>query len=89
MAPRGTLYPLTVSGGNLVVPYADWLQKELKIVASVVAGRQVHKDMLAFSAQHGIKAIIEEFPMTVEGIVESMAKLDRGEMRYRGVLVAQ
>jgi len=45
--------------------------------------------MLAFAAHHQIRPIIEQFPMTVEGIEESMKKLEDGKMRYRGVVVAQ
>lgn len=89
MAPQGKVYPLSVASGELVIPYMPWLSRELRIIGSVVAGRQVHKEMLEFAAHNNVKAIIEEFPMTVQGIEESMAKLERGEMRYRGVLVAQ
>jgi len=62
---------------------------ELRIQGSLVAARQVHKEMLAFAAHHQIRPIIEQFPMTVEGITESMKKLEDGKMRYRGVVVAQ
>ncbi len=62
---------------------------ELKIQGSLVAARQVHRDMLAFAAHHQIKPIIETFPMTVDGITEAMKKLEDGKMRYRGVLIAQ
>lgn len=62
---------------------------ELRIQGSLVATRGVQNDMLAFAALHQIRPVVELFPMTSEGIEEAMAKLDRGEMRYRGVLVAQ
>jgi D-arabinose 1-dehydrogenase-like Zn-dependent alcohol dehydrogenase len=45
--------------------------------------------MLRFAAIHQIRPIIEQFPMTVDGITEAMKKLEEGGMRYRGVLVAQ
>jgi len=32
---------------------------------------------------------LERFPLTKEGIDTSLKKLENGEMRYRGVLVAQ
>lgn len=89
MAPRGSVYPMSVATGDLKIPYIPFLMGELKIIGSVVAPRQVHKDMLAFAAHHKIQAIIEQFPMTVEGITEAMTKLEAGHMRYRGVLVAQ
>jgi D-arabinose 1-dehydrogenase-like Zn-dependent alcohol dehydrogenase len=45
--------------------------------------------MLDFAAHHGIRPVIETFPMTIEGIEEGFKKLSEGKMRYRGVLVAQ
>jgi D-arabinose 1-dehydrogenase-like Zn-dependent alcohol dehydrogenase len=79
MAPGATIYPLTVSMDDFKMPYMPIL----------VAARQVHKEMLAFAAHHSIRPIIEQFPMTVEGITESMKKLEDGKMRYRAVVVAQ
>ena len=89
LAPGATIYPLTVSGDDFKIPYMPIIAGELKIQGSLVAARQVHKEMLAFAAHHSIKPIIEQFPMTVEGITESMKKLEDGKMRYRGVVVAQ
>jgi len=45
--------------------------------------------MLEFAARHGIRPMIEEFPMTVEGITEAMGKLEGGKLRYRAVLKVQ
>jgi len=89
MAPGGTIIPLSVSKEDLTIPYMPILRKELSIQGSLIAARQVHREMLRFAAVHGIKPIIEEFPMTVDGITEAMEKLENGHMRYRGVLVAQ
>ena len=87
MAPGGTIYPLTVSDGDLSIPYMGLLANELSVQGSLVAARQVHRDMLDFAGQHGIKPIIEKFPLSVEGATECMKKLEDGGMRYRGVLV--
>jgi D-arabinose 1-dehydrogenase-like Zn-dependent alcohol dehydrogenase len=89
MSPGGTIFPLTVSPEDLKIPYMPIVAGELRIQGSLVAARQVHKEMLAFAAHHQIRPIIEQFPMTVEGITESMKKLEDGKMRYRGVVVAQ
>lgn len=89
MAPGGTIYPLTVSPEDLKIPYMPIIAGELKIQGSLVAARQVHREMLSFAAYHQIRPIIEQFPMTIEGITESMKKLEDGKMRYRGVVVAQ
>lgn len=87
MAPGGTLYPLTVSPDDFKIPYMPIIAGELRIQGSLVAARQVHRDMLDFAAHHQIRPIIQTFPMTVEGITESMKILEDGKMRYRGVLV--
>jgi D-arabinose 1-dehydrogenase-like Zn-dependent alcohol dehydrogenase len=88
VAPGGTVYPLTVSQGDLSIPYAFVNSKELRIQGSVVAARNVLREMLDFAAHHQIRPIIETFPMTVEGIEEGFQRLADGKMRYRGVLVA-
>ena len=86
MAPGGTLYPLTVANDNMNMPYMPFLYYELSIQGSLVASRQIHRDMLAFAALHDIKPIIQKFPMSVEGITDCMDKLEAGKVRYRGVL---
>jgi D-arabinose 1-dehydrogenase-like Zn-dependent alcohol dehydrogenase len=89
MAPSGTIYPLSVSEGNLEIPYMGVLLNGLKIQGSLVAAREIHREMLDFAAYHNIKPINQTFPMTIEGIEEAFATLDSGKMRYRAVLVAQ
>lgn len=88
MAPGGSLYPLTVSEGDLKIPYMPIVAGQLNIQGSLVAARNVHMEMLAFAALHQIRPVIEEFPMTVEGIEEAFHKLEAGKMRYRAVIVA-
>ncbi|TVY34128.1 alcohol dehydrogenase [Lachnellula subtilissima] len=89
MAPGGTIYPLSVSSEDLKMPYMPIISSELTVQGSLVAARQVQREMLAFAALHQIRPIIETFPLTVEGIEESMSKLEEGKMRYRAVLVAE
>lgn len=89
MAPNSTIFLLGVSAENMVVPYSAILAQQISLQGSVVAARHVHLDMLEFAALHNIKPIIEEFPLTVEGIERGFKKLEAGEMRYRGVFVAQ
>jgi D-arabinose 1-dehydrogenase-like Zn-dependent alcohol dehydrogenase len=89
LAPRAVIYPLSVDPGDFKMPYMPIIKKELTIQGSLVAPRHVHLDMLEFAARHHIRPIIEQFPMSVEGITEALQKLQSGKMRYRGVLVAQ
>jgi len=44
-------------------------------------------EMLEFAARHQIQAMIEEFPMSADGITEAFDRLDNGKLRYRAVLV--
>ncbi|KAJ7481936.1 chaperonin 10-like protein [Mycena latifolia] len=88
MNPMGRMYPLTVSGADLVIPAMPVLLKGLAVQGSAVASRSAQVKTLDFAALHGITPLLEFFPMTKEGVEEGMAKLREGRMRYRAVLVA-
>lgn len=89
LAPGATIHPLTADyEGNLVFPYVPLLLKGLTIQGSIVASRYIHMRMLEFAALHQISPVIEKFPMTEQGINEAMDKLNSGNIRYRGVLMA-
>lgn len=89
LAPGATIYPLTVSSGNLEIPYMPIMLSGVRIQGSLVAARAIHMKMLQFAAVHNIKPIIEKFPLNKEGIEKAFEHLGKGQMRYRGVLVAQ
>ena len=42
--------------------------------------------MLKFASETGVRPIVEEFPMTEEGVAQAIDKLVTGKVRYRGVL---
>ena len=89
VAPRGKIVPLTVSFEEMKHPYAAILWSELSITGSLVARRQVHREMLDFTARHQVKPWVEELPMTEEGVNEAFERLDKGDVRYRFVLKSQ
>jgi len=89
LAPTATIVPLTVSQGNFSIPQMPLILKGITVQGVAVAARAVHRQMLAFAALHNIKPIIQEFPMTEDGITEAMDTLRNGKMRYRGVLIPQ
>ena len=89
MSPRGRIVPLSVSFGKMHHPYADILMKELTIMGSLVARRQVHREMLEFSARHHIEPWVEELPMTEDGVNTAFDRLEQGDVRYRFVLKSQ
>ncbi|KAK5115310.1 hypothetical protein LTR62_001510 [Meristemomyces frigidus] len=89
LAPGATVYPLSVDEGDFKFPYMSLLLSGITIQGSLVASRYIQNRMLAFAAQHKIEPILEKFPMTKAGIEEAMAKLEKGDMRYRAVLIPQ
>ncbi len=89
LAPGATIFPLSVAEGNFEFPYMPLLMLGIHVQGSVVAPRWIHNKMLEFAAVHNIKPVIETFPLDKEGIEKAFEHLDHGEMRYRGVLVAQ
>jgi len=89
MAARSTIYPLTVSFSNLEIPYMPLLVGGINIQGTVVANRSAHKEMLEFAAFHNIKPVVQTFPLTEAGIAEAMDKLEKGQVYYRAVLLAQ
>ena len=89
LAPGATILPLTVAEGNFEFPYMPLILMGIKVQGSVVAPRAIHNKMLEFAAVHHIKPIVEKFPLDKEGIEKAFEHLDHGEMRYRGVLVAE
>lgn len=89
MAPGATIYPLSVAQGNFEIPYMPLLMNGITVQGSIVASRYIQNRMLEFAALHNIKPMIEKFPMTVQGVEQAIERLEKGEMRYRGVFVPQ
>lgn len=87
--PGATIHPLSIDEGNFAIPYMQLLLNGLTVQGSVVASRYIHKRMLEFAALHKIEPIIEKFPMDEENINKVMDKLNKGNVRYRGVFVNQ
>ncbi|CAI7597562.1 unnamed protein product [Penicillium bialowiezense] len=88
MSPNGVISPLSVDSNDLKIPYMPVLVNGLRIQGGIVSSRQVHRDMLEFAAFHNIKPVKMTFPLTLQGVEESLKTLEDGKMRYRGVLVA-
>ncbi|KAK5150712.1 hypothetical protein LTR04_006743 [Oleoguttula sp. CCFEE 6159] len=89
LARRATIVLMTIQTKPLLVPYMSFILPGHRIIVSTEASRKNHLAMLEFADRKGIAPLVEEFPMTEAGIKLAFAKLERGEMRYRGVLVAQ
>ncbi|KAF5536684.1 ADH7-NADP(H)-dependent alcohol dehydrogenase [Fusarium napiforme] len=85
----GVISAVTVDSSDLRCSYGELLMNAIRIQGSLPAAPNVQRQMLSFSALHGIKPVIETFPFTEGGINEAMEKLRQGEMRCRGVLVME
>lgn len=55
---------------------------------SLVATRNVHRQMLDFAAHHGIRPETQTFELSDSGVEAAFEKLNAGSLRYRAVLVA-
>jgi D-arabinose 1-dehydrogenase-like Zn-dependent alcohol dehydrogenase len=88
MAPSGVISPLSIDANDLKIPYMPLLLNGLRVQGGIVSARQVHRDMLEFAALHNIKPVKMRFPLTLEGVKDSLKTLEEGKMRYRGVLIA-
>jgi D-arabinose 1-dehydrogenase-like Zn-dependent alcohol dehydrogenase len=86
LANRAHVYPLTISTDDFKMNQFSMIQKEITVRVLCASTIVQVNEMLEFAARHGIRPIIEEFPMTLQGIDEAMGKLAEGKMRYRGVL---
>lgn len=89
LAPGAVIHPLTVADGDFAIPYMPLLMYGITVQGSVVASRHVHERMLQFASLHDIAPMTQKFEMTEAGITEAMAKLEKGEVRYRAVLLPQ
>ena len=89
---KATVFPLQIPSdmaSKLSVPHMPFLMKSINVVYSTNGRHDAYDKLLAFAALHNIKPISEKFPLTGEGIEEAFGKLEKGTMRYRGVLVAE
>jgi D-arabinose 1-dehydrogenase-like Zn-dependent alcohol dehydrogenase len=89
---KATIFPLQIPSdmsSKLSVPHMPFLMKSINVVYSTNGRHDAYDKLLAFSALHRVKPISEKFPLTGEGIEESLKKLEEGTVRYRGVLIAE
>ncbi|GLC65169.1 hypothetical protein PLESTF_000259600 [Pleodorina starrii] len=84
----GTLVQVGIPGGGAVmhVPLQDLVFGQKHVVGSIVGGRADMQEMLDFSAVHGVKPLVEEWPMAK--INEAMQHVADGKARYRVVLTS-
>ncbi|KAF2095085.1 GroES-like protein [Rhizodiscina lignyota] len=86
LSRNATIVPISGDMNQMVLPMPSTLFNGYNISPSLVADRKTHRDMLNFAAVHQIHPVIEQFPLTVEGLTEAVKKMESGHLRYRAVL---
>ena len=86
LARRATIVLMSIQQKPLVIPYMPFILPGHRIIASTEASRQNHLAMIQFAARHQISPWVERYPMTADGLKIAFERLEKGEMRFRGVL---
>jgi uncharacterized zinc-type alcohol dehydrogenase-like protein len=86
LRPNGTLCLLGLPPGVIQVPPALLVTGQRSITGSDIGGRADIREMLRFSARHGIKPLVQSVPMSEAN--GALARLRANQARYRIVLEA-
>ncbi len=84
VGPNGTLCNVGVPGGPIAISPISLIMQQRSICGSAIGSRLHIREMLAFSAGHGIVAKTEVFPL--EKVNEALERVRKNEARYRVVL---
>lgn len=87
--PKAMIIPLTVHFGEFKISQYQMLVRGFRIQGTVVSSRVAMKRMLSFIARRDVRPQIMTFPLTKDGIENSIKVLEEGKMRYRGVLTVE
>lgn len=89
LANQSHIFPLTISPEDFKINAFALVTQEITVLGMCASTPTQVNQMLDFAARHEIQPMIEEFPMTEEGINAALIKLDQGKLRYRAVLKVQ
>lgn len=89
VATHGTIYPLTVSLDSVPVPLLAMIDNGIRIQGSLTASTDSMSQMLEFCAEHHVYPMIETQLMDRAGIEKAFHAIQRGQVRYKTVLVKQ
>eukprot|EP00877_Chromochloris_zofingiensis_P014230 jgi/Chrzof1/9060/Cz03g34180.t1 len=86
LKPDGTVVQLGIPGGGVQInlPLQDLVFGQKKFAGSIVGGRADMQDMLQFSADQGIKPMIELTKLSK--VNEAIERMHQGKPRYRIVM---
>lgn len=86
LRPQRTLYIVGTSPNPVPVGLYELLSGERSVVGGKTGAINDTREMLAFTARHGIAPMIEIFPMAQANVALDRAR--KGTVRYRAVLLA-
>ncbi|KAI5364561.1 Putative NAD(P)-binding domain superfamily [Septoria linicola] len=86
LARRATIVLMTIQMEPLEVPYMQFVLPGHRLIASTEASRENHIKMPEFAERKQIKPWTEVFEITAGGVAKAFERLEKGEMRCRGVL---
>jgi uncharacterized zinc-type alcohol dehydrogenase-like protein len=87
---NGALYMIGLPDSAIEIKNPVGLLVEQKSLrGSIVGGRYSIELMLEFAQRHNIKTLLEEYPLNIKGLEAAMERCDKGQARYRGVLLAK
>ena len=84
LGPNGTLVVLAAIGENATILPAGLLTGQKRIAGSLIGTRDDMDAMLRFAADHGIRPIVERYPLS--RVNEVLGRLRDGKVRLRAVL---
>ncbi len=84
IAKQGTIVLAAADGDVLPIPPAAFTGLQLRVVGSFFGSRRDVREVLALADQHGIRPIIERFPLDAVNMAHARMRLN--EVRFRAVL---
>lgn len=83
----GTLSIVGVPDQNISLPLFSMLMKRRRILASVIGGRAMMREMLSVAEKYQIEPIVETFPFPQAN--KALERVRNNQVRYRAVLTKQ
>jgi alcohol/geraniol dehydrogenase (NADP+) len=84
LRPGGTLCAVGVASSEIQLPVSELIDERKTIAGSPIGSPKTLCELLDFVSEHGIRPWTEPFRMS--NATQAIARLERGEIRYRAVL---
>ena len=84
LRPGGKIVCMGLAAPAITVSLMQLIPRQLSVVGSAAGSSATMREMLAFSALHGIAPMTEDFPF--DRVNEALARVVKGDLRYRAVL---